>query len=343
MSIDPDELSRLKFNYQSVTGKGCPSFYCPILNECGEGTGLIDGHILPQGIRSASRATVIQRADVDNPFGVIEADLCKFINKPLFDLEELYRRSKRLTVTGKTGTPMSAFFASPKSSPPYPMIALSKGGETITSPYIKTTKEKMEEFRGEVDVEGELVFSQSALAVSLIKSAHLALFKLMGYRWVLDPAGQYVGSALANLARNRMNRDGVKGLSDELPNCFNWLRDEASSEDTLSSRMIVFHFDKYEESENPFELGRETWGLSCLFRINVHLFLVTLPFSSSGQAVDVTLNRYRRFLTAEGVKHSACVGRVRLDGEIEVSEKRMNVALQPRPASWAGASEPNRS
>ena len=340
MSINPDELTRLKSDFQQVTGNNCPTFYCPILNEFGEGSGLIDGHILPQCVRSASRATVIQRADVDNPFGVIEAGLCNFLNKPLFDLEELYRLSKRLTVTGKDGIPVPAFFASPKSSPPYPMIELSKGGETIASPHIKTSGEKMDEFRGEVDVEGELVFSPSALAVSLIKSAHLALFKLMGYRWVFDPAGQNVGAALARIVRSRVSREAVKNLSDELPNCFNWLREEASSDDTLSSRMIVFHFDNYDGSDNPFQQGMETWGLSCQFRMNEHLFLVTLPFSSNRQAEDVVLNRYRRFMTEEGRRHSACVGWVRLDGEIEVSKEPRNVTLQPRPDRSGGASEP---
>ena len=89
---------------------------------------------------------MIQRADVDNRFGEIEADLCNFLNGPYYDIKELYSRSRRLTVTGKDGTSVPGFFASPKSS-----------------------------------VEGELIFPVSSLAVSLIKSAHLALFRLMGY------------------------------------------------------------------------------------------------------------------------------------------------------------------
>ena len=62
MSIDPNELTRLRSDFQQVTGNNCPTFYCPILNEFGEGSGLIDGHILPQCVRSASRATVIQKS-----------------------------------------------------------------------------------------------------------------------------------------------------------------------------------------------------------------------------------------------------------------------------------------
>src|SRR5271166_181350 len=106
MSINPDELTRLKSDFQQVTGNNCPTFYCPILNEFGEGSGLIDGHILPQCVKTASRATVIQRADVDNPFGVIEADLCNFLNRPFYDIKELYSRSRWLTVTGKDGKPV---------------------------------------------------------------------------------------------------------------------------------------------------------------------------------------------------------------------------------------------
>ena len=105
----------------------------------------------------------------------------------------------------------------------------------------------------------------------------------LGYRWVLDPAGEYVGSALENIVRNRVSREALKNLSDELPKCFNWLREEACPEDTLSSRLILFHFDDYDGSDNPLEQGMETWGLSCLFRMNDHLFLVTLPYSSTNK------------------------------------------------------------
>ena len=166
--------------------------------------------------------------------------------------------------------------------------------------------------------------------MSLVKSAHLAFFKLLGYRWVLDPAGQYVGAALANIVRNGVSQEAVKNLSDELPNSFNWLKEEASSEDTLSSRMIVFHFDDYNRSENPFQQGMETWGLSCQFRMNEHLFLVTLPFSSSGQAGDVDHESLQAILDRRRRETSACVGWVRLDGGIEVSKKTINVTLQSR-------------
>ena len=268
---------------------------------------------------------------MDNPFGVIEAGLCNFLNKPLFDLEELYRLSKRLTVTGKDGIPVPAFFASPKSSPPYPMIELSKGGETIASPHIKTSGEKMDEFRGEVDVEGELVFSPSALAVSLIKSAHLALFKLMGYRWVFDPTGQYVGSALARSCDSGWPRRQSGTLSDELPNCFNWLPGGSITGATINDRLIILHFENFEGSGHPLENQIDCCGLSCVFHMNDHNFVVTLPYSFQRRPVKDVLDRYRESLTGDGVRHSTCFGWVRPDGEIEHSKLRVNLALQPRP------------
>jgi hypothetical protein len=93
MSINAEALEQLKADYQRATGEECREFYCPIMNEFGIGPrGLMNGHILPECIQSASRATVIQRADVDNLFGRIEAVLCTFLNRPFYDVKELYKR-----------------------------------------------------------------------------------------------------------------------------------------------------------------------------------------------------------------------------------------------------------
>jgi hypothetical protein len=165
MSINVEELTKLQADFQRVTGKPRPDFYCPILNEFGMGPrGLIDGHILPQCIQSASRATVIQRADVDNGFGTIEAVLCNFLNRPYYEVTEHYKRARGLTITGSSGSPAPAFFPSKKASPPFPQIGLTdKKGEIIAAPFVKTSIDRMNEFDGPVNVEGEIVFSVPAL------------------------------------------------------------------------------------------------------------------------------------------------------------------------------------
>jgi hypothetical protein len=126
MSIDANALAKLQANYQRVTGQRCPDFFCPITNEFGTvPRGLMDGHILPQCIQSASRATVIQRADVDNCFGKFEAVLCNFLNRPSYDVQELYKRAMSLTITGSSGSPAPAFFSSKRANPPFPTAILS--------------------------------------------------------------------------------------------------------------------------------------------------------------------------------------------------------------------------
>jgi hypothetical protein len=216
MSIDAAELARLQSDYHRVTGKPCPDFYCPIRNEMGTGSrGLMDGHILPKSILTASRATVIQRADVDNDFGKIEAVLCDFLNRPYYEVKELYKRARQLTITGSGGKPAEAFFASKKAKPPYPRVPLAdKHGQIIASPFVRTPMDRKGEYDGPVDVEGELMFSIPALAVSLIKSAHLALFKLLGYEWVFGESGQYVGKLLAGVIG--CSHEGVANVCQRL-------------------------------------------------------------------------------------------------------------------------------
>jgi hypothetical protein len=329
MSVNPEALQKLQTAYQRATGDPCPDFYCPIMNEFGVGPrGLMDGHILPQCVRSASRATVIQRADVDNVFGRIEAVLCNFLNRPFYDVNELYKRATSLTITGSSGSPEPAFFPSPKATPPYPQILLSNpAGEIIAAPFVKTPKDRSGEFDGPVDVEGELVFFIPALAVSLIKAAHLAVFRLMGYEWALDPAGQFVGTRLATLVRRKADDEGARQLAKDLPKCFHLLPQPAISEDTLASGMLLLHFDTYDGEVHPLQHGMDSWGLSCLFNTNGYTWIVTLPFSLSRDGLADSLTRYSRYLSEPDVKHAAYGAWIRPDGAFEHSKQRCNIDI----------------
>lgn len=133
MAINDAELRWFQENYREVTGRPSPGFYCPILNEFRDVAELMDGHVLPEAIKSASRATVIQVGSVDSYFGgTIEDDLSKFLNLPLYDIAELLGRAKNLTLTGAGGLTAETFPASPKSSPPFPKFSLKDDqGRTI--------------------------------------------------------------------------------------------------------------------------------------------------------------------------------------------------------------------
>ena len=70
MAIDQAELERLRDDCRRITGRPFVHFLCPITLEDSVGKrGLVDGHILNEAIVGASRATVIQRGDVDSYYG----------------------------------------------------------------------------------------------------------------------------------------------------------------------------------------------------------------------------------------------------------------------------------
>jgi hypothetical protein len=317
MGVNAGELEKLRADYQRVKGAECPDYYCPILNEFGQGPrGLVDGHIVPECIQFADRTTVIQRADVDNDFGKIEAVLCNFLNRPFYDIQGLYKRLTSLTITGSSGTPAQAFFSSKKAAPPFPQIVLTdKNGEPIAAPFAKVPADQMNEFEGPVEIEGEIIFSIPALIVSLVKSAHLALFKLLGYRWVLHESGQYISTRLGRVVRNRVDAESVRQLADELPRkCFRMKPGKAFDVDTMSSRVLMFHYDYYDGKGHPCESGLDAWGVSCLLTFNGCSFTITLPFTFLPNGLEAAFNRYRHYLTEPAAKHSVYTGQLESDG-----------------------------
>jgi hypothetical protein len=53
-------------DFETVTARRPTSFFCPILLEEAPGVKVIKGHVLPESVRIASRASVPQREDVDH-------------------------------------------------------------------------------------------------------------------------------------------------------------------------------------------------------------------------------------------------------------------------------------
>jgi len=333
MAIDPNELAGLKESFYQVTGQHWSSFYCPVLNEYGEGTGLMNGHILPRCVKSASRETVIQRRDVDNPFGKIEDGLCAFLNLPYLEMKEIYgiyERPRGLIVSGSDSTLAPAFFASPKSAPKVPLIELSTEGELVATPHIRIDPDKLEAFRGEVEVEGEIVFSVPALTVSLIKASHLTLFKLMGYRWVYHPAGQFIGSSLARVVRNQVSQESQKAVFEQFPKCFHLLPEGQIQETTLDHGLILLHFDPHQGNEHPLEQLIDCWGLSTLLRMNNHMWVVTLPYTCFGRSIEECMDSQKKWFAEDSSKHTAFCAWISKCGEIQHTKMSFNLSRQPR-------------
>ena len=63
-------LEQLRADYQSVSGRPCRFFYCPILHR-DEETELCAGHVINRASEDADRSWTVQRKDVDNYYGTL--------------------------------------------------------------------------------------------------------------------------------------------------------------------------------------------------------------------------------------------------------------------------------
>jgi hypothetical protein len=200
MAFSAEQLAFLNADYTAVTGKPVQHFVCPItLKDEPEGE-LCDGHILNESIKAASGNTIVEYRDVDNYFGAtLEPDLVAFLNAPVSTPKELIEKYGRtLTVTLPSGEKASAFFANRRARPNFPRIdLLDTSGAAIASPYLRTGPLEPK-LHKDLQVEWLMGFTDSAIFGSLLKSAHLALFRIMGYRHVLSQAGSYLRQALAS-------------------------------------------------------------------------------------------------------------------------------------------------
>ena len=215
MNEPGSSLDALLADFAVCAGYRPSSFLCPILLEESPGIELIDGHILPQSLRTASRAVVLQRKDVDNFFGhTVEAELVGFVNSVTYTKSEFLERAKGVSIVSETAGPLNLFTPSPKSSPPFPRIGLRDSkGQTIASPHVKGTLDDLGGSSGTAEVRGSMSFHKPSIDASMLKAAHLALFRLAGYQWALSAAGQFASDPLRQFIRTSGSRSDVEYCS----------------------------------------------------------------------------------------------------------------------------------
>ena len=199
MTINKEQLSYLNNDYHALTGRVVRNFVCPITLLDEPNAELCDGHVLNRGIKQASKATVIQRKDIDNYFGAtIEPDLIQWLNIPVLTGGELIRQASRMHISIPNGDKVEAFFAKSNAGAKFPQINLrDSDGTVVASPFLKTTTPDPADYT-DVEVETLTIVTNTAVTGSLIKSAHLAIFRTLGYRWVFSPAGDKVRRTLAD-------------------------------------------------------------------------------------------------------------------------------------------------
>lgn len=191
------KLERLRADYAQIKGQAFAHFYCPILFK-DEDVPLCEAHIVNEAFHNSSRAWTVQRRDVDSFYGSrFEDDFLAIEyhtedlspDKVLADKKLARKYRPKILVDDE---PVDYFVAQDDVPERFTSVEFDNDGQPVRL----GLKMSPEDVSAATEQKWELEVSKdvriSAL-VSLIKSAHLTLFEMLGYRYALSAGGYFVG------------------------------------------------------------------------------------------------------------------------------------------------------
>jgi hypothetical protein len=192
-------IEECKADYEAYTGNPCNHFVCPILGR-DDDVELCRGHMVARG---SADIWVPQRKDVDNFFGsVVEADLATIIDVRdqdpwtlLLDPQRRQRYRFRMELGGER---VQHYIPRPDQEPvpDHTRIEIRDENEqAMCNIAIKVTPDKFLESDARLELTIDRDFMPSVIA-SMLKAAHLTMFRLLGYDHVYSPGGHFVGHIL---------------------------------------------------------------------------------------------------------------------------------------------------
>ncbi|OGD07656.1 hypothetical protein A2899_02840 [Candidatus Amesbacteria bacterium RIFCSPLOWO2_01_FULL_49_25] len=190
-------LDKLRTDYDQVRGYPFAHFFCPILFR-DEDTPLCKAHIVNRSFSDSSRKWTVQRKDVDEFYGSnFEADFSSIqykesrsLGKTLTD-KALYKTfTPKISIDDK---PVDYFIARGDIPEQFtPVLFENDDGHSV----FLGLKISPEEYQSLVGQKIEIEISKDVRMpslVSLIKTAHLTLFEMIGYRYAFSAAGHFTG------------------------------------------------------------------------------------------------------------------------------------------------------
>jgi hypothetical protein len=333
MAFNEQQRQRFNADYTAVTGTPVKRFVCPISLRDDPNATLCDGHILNEGIQTAARKTVVQWADIDNHYGqTIEPDLIAYLNTPVAPAEHLMRKGKDLTVTFPSGEQVAAFITDKGGArAKFPQIDLiDASGETIASPFLRTDKLDPQ-FQKGLEVEWLMSFTDSALLGSILKSAYLALWTILGYRYVFMPAGDCLRQQLANFFKDRATKAQSVNYFSKFKGAVNVLLNEVPEDhfNTVNDGLLWFHLRK----EGPE--SRRMFAVSCLFRVNQRMISVIVPYCTHDEDFGAGYSYYEGTLKDRNTPQDIHFG-YRVGDELHIFPEPLSIQ---RPAPSASENE----
>jgi hypothetical protein len=206
------QLELLRADFATVQGEPFTHFYCPILLD-DQPTELCRGHIVNQSIPNSSRAWIVQRKDVDGFFGsVCESKFAVVMGAQPTGLDEALA-SERLRkvipfdvkINGRI-VPHYEIHGHKASS--HPAVKLHAADGTVLNLALKISDEEISS-AGRLEVEMDCNIVPEAVA-ALLKSAHLTMFKMLGYKHLFSPGGYDIAKILQRFYLENRDRNRVE-------------------------------------------------------------------------------------------------------------------------------------
>jgi len=186
----------------------------------------------------------------------------------------------------------------------------------MISPFLKNGRLENKYYK-DLEVEFTMTVTNSAIIGSLLKSGYLALFRMLGYRWVLDASGDRVRRALAAFYRDKADKKQSINYFSEFDGSISVLFNDTKNDmgDTLEDGSLFFHY-----VEGDQETGL-LFAVTCLFHVNNRTLSVTLPCYQKKGYYLVAYQYYQTLLKDRSVCQN--VYSVRFDNE------RFNISTTP--------------
>ena len=278
-------LDELNADYTQIKDQPFSHFFCPILFR-DEIVTLCEAHIINQSFPDAPRTWTIQRKDVDNFYGAyFESEYTAVQHKGHTPGDIL--ADKKLSKLFKPqilvdGTPVEYFKADREVPKEFTRIEFDNNGQIIQL----GLKISPEEFLKKKESNWEMAMSKdirvSAL-VSLIKAAHLTLFKILGYRYALSSGGYFVGR---NILGEFFLQNKGKTKKEILENAFSFFKEFAHMVRPLDTSEIAFQGTITDKQLLLCQkYGDIAWATIVFARTAQTINAVLLPFFDQPEAV----------------------------------------------------------
>lgn len=185
------KLEKLRADFVKVGNPPFKYFYCPIIYK-DENVKLCKAHIINKAFKNSSRKWTIQRKDIDSFFGSnFEADFTLLQDGKALSVSDKLIDKRFAPTFLADGKQVKHYLAKSEVPSSFTFIEFIEEGKTTHIGLKMNPKVLIESQKKQwsIDVIKDI---RIASLVSLIKSAYLTLFDMIGYGYVLSAAGEFV-------------------------------------------------------------------------------------------------------------------------------------------------------